>query len=191
LPGSQSVARIEEDARNEGGPESPCRTNCEGQAGTRAQRQEAPSNAPGVGWVHSTLPQSQGLEAGEGTHRATQPAQATGPVRTTEQDWQTFLRAITEKAYTQKHYRFGGLYRMINQDVLRLCFYRVRKDAASGVDKVTFQDYERDLEANLTDLTGRLRRKAYRARLVRRKYIPKGNWKLRPLGIPTVSSYCT
>jgi len=78
------------------------------------------------------------------------------------------------------------LYRQLNQDVLRLCFYRLRKDAASGVDKVTFQDYERELEANLADLVGRLRRKAYRARLVRRKYIPKGNGKLRPLGIPVL-----
>ena len=186
LPGSKSVARVEGDARNEGGPESPCRTNYEGQAGTQAQRQGAPADTPGVGWVHSTGPQSQSSEAREGTHRATQPAQATGPVRTTEQDWQTFLRAIAEKAYTQKHYRFGGLYRMINQDVLRLCFYRLRKDAASGVDKVTFQDYERELEENLADLAGRLRRKAYRARLVRRKYIPKGNGKLRPLGIPVL-----
>jgi len=185
-PGSQSVARTEGDARNEGGPENPCRTNCEGQAGTKAQRQEAPTEAPGVGWVHSTRPQSQSSEAREGTHRATQPAQATRPVRTTEQDWQTFLRAIAEKAYTQKHYRFGGLYRMINQDVLRLCFYRLRKDAASGVDQVTYQDYEKNLEANLTDLASRLRRKAYRARLVRRKYIPKGPGKYRPLGIPVL-----
>jgi len=75
---------------------------------------------------------------------------------------------------------------MINQDALRLCFYRLRKDAASGVDKVTFQDYEKHLEENLADLAGRLRRKAYRARLVRRKYIPKGNGKLRPLGIPVL-----
>ena len=186
LPGSKSVARAERSTRNEGGPESPCRTNCEGQAGTEAQRQGATSDDPGVGWVHSTLPQSHGLEAGEGAHRETPPAQATGPVRTTEQDWQTFLRAIAEKAYTQKHYRFGGLYRMINQDVLRLCFYRLRRDAASGVDKVTFQAYEKNLEENLTDLAGRLRRQAYRARLVRRKYIPKGNGKLRPLGIPVL-----
>jgi hypothetical protein len=92
-PGSKSVARTEGDARNEGSPGSTCRTNCEGQAGTGEQRQEAPSDAPGVGWVHSTGPQGQGLEAREGTHRVTQPAQATGPVRTTEQDWQTFLRA--------------------------------------------------------------------------------------------------
>ena len=139
-PGSKSVARTEGDARNEGGPESNCRTHCEGQAGTGTQRQEAPSDTPGVGWVHRTGPPSPSSEAREGTPRETQPAQATGPVRTTEQDWQTFLRAIAEKAYTQKHYRFGGLYRMIHQDVLRLCFYRLRKDAASGVDQVTFQD---------------------------------------------------
>jgi RNA-directed DNA polymerase len=54
------------------------------------------------------------------------------------------------------------------------------------VDGVSFQEYERDLEANLTDLEGRLKRKAYRARMVRRKYIPKGNGKLRPLGIPVL-----
>jgi group II intron reverse transcriptase/maturase len=78
------------------------------------------------------------------------------------------------------------LYRWLNRDVLRLCFYRLRKDAASGVDGVSFQEYEVNLEANLQDLEGRLRRKAYRARLVRRKYIPKGPGKLRPLGIPAL-----
>jgi group II intron reverse transcriptase/maturase len=62
----------------------------------------------------------------------------------------------------------------------------LRKDAASGVDGVSFQGYEKNLEINLADLEGRLRRKAYRARLVRRKYIPKGNGKLRPLGIPAL-----
>jgi group II intron reverse transcriptase/maturase len=62
----------------------------------------------------------------------------------------------------------------------------LRKDAASGVDQVTYQAYAQELEPNLIDLAARLRRKAYRARLVRRKYIPKGNGKLRPLGIPVL-----
>ena len=53
LPGSESVARAEGGARNRGGPESPCRTNCEGQAGRAAQRQEASPDAPGVGSAHS------------------------------------------------------------------------------------------------------------------------------------------
>jgi len=186
LPGSQSVARVERGTRNEGGPGSPCRTNCEGQAGTEAQRQGAPPDEPGVGWEHSIGRAGASRSAEEGTHRETQSAQATSAVRTTEADWQTFLRAIAEKAYNHKHHRFDDLYRWLNQDVLRLCFYRLRKDAASGVDKVSFQDYEKDLEANLADLVRRLKRKAYRARLVRRKYIPKGKGKLRPLGIPVL-----
>jgi RNA-directed DNA polymerase len=186
LPGSKSVARAEADARNRGGPESPCRTNYESQAGRLAQRQEAPVGTPGVGSAHSIQRQGASPETGEGADRATQSAQETRAVRTTERDWQTFLRAIAEKAYHNKHHRFGDLYRRLNRDVLRLSFFRLRKDAASGVDGVTFQEYERNLESNLADLEGRLKRKAYRARLVRRKYIPKGNGKLRPLGIPVL-----
>jgi retron-type reverse transcriptase len=144
-----------------------------------AQRQEATSGAPGVGSAHSIQPQGASPEAGEGADRSTQPAQATSTVSTTERDWQTFLRAIAEKAYRNKQHRFGDLYRRLNRDVLRLSFFRLRKDAASGVDGVTFQEYERNLER-------RLKRKAYRARLVRRKYIPKGHGKLRPLGIPVL-----
>lgn len=185
-PGSQSVASVEGNTRNEGGPESPCRTNYEGQAGRAAQRQEAPSGTTGVGLVHSNQPQGESPKADEGTNRATQSTQATRTVRTTEADWQTFLWAIAEKAHQNQHHRFGDLYRWLNRDVLRLSFYRLRKDAASGVDRVNFEDYERDLEANLTDLEGRLKHKAYRARLVRRKYIPKGHGKLRPLGIPVL-----
>jgi group II intron reverse transcriptase/maturase len=133
--------------------------------------------------AHSIQAEGGKLKAGEGANRSTQSAQATSAERTSETDWQTFLRAIAEKAFKDQHHRFGDLYRWLNQDVLRLGFYRLRKDAASGVDGMSFQDYEKDLEANLADLVGRLRRKAYRARLVRRKYIPKGQGKLRPLGI--------
>src|SRR2546426_7014962 len=94
LPGSKSVARAEADARNRGGPESPCRTNYESQAGRPAQRQEAPSGTPGVGSAHSIQQPGASPEAGEGADRATQSAQETRAVRTTERDWQTFLRAI-------------------------------------------------------------------------------------------------
>ena len=186
LPGSKSVARVEGSTRNEGGPESPCRTNCEGQAGRARQRQEATPDTPGVGLAHSIQPGDANPQAGEGANRSTQSAQATSAVRTTERDWQTFLRDIAEKAFRNKRHRFGDLYRWLNQDVLRQSFLRLRKDAASGVDGVTFQAYGKDLESNLEDLVGRLKRKAYRARLVRRKYIPKGNGKLRPLGIPVL-----
>jgi len=141
LPGSKSVARMEGEARNRGGPDSPCRTNYEGQAGRPAQRQGARAGSPGVGSAHSIGRQGASPEAGEGADTLTQSAQETRTVRVTEQDWQTFLRAIAEKACKDKHHRFGDLYRWLNQDVLRLCFYRLRKDAASGVDGVTLDPY--------------------------------------------------
>jgi group II intron reverse transcriptase/maturase len=78
------------------------------------------------------------------------------------------------------------LYRRLNQENLRGCFYQLRRSAAPGVDKVTFTEYERELATNLADLVGRLKGKRYRAKLVRRKYIPKANGKLRPLGIPAL-----
>jgi len=104
----------------------------------------------------------------------------------TGQSWQTFLRAIANKAQRDRNHRFGDLYRQLNVHSLRQSFYLLRKEAASGVDGVTFQEYERNLEANLAKLVERLKRKSYHARLVRRKYIPKGGGKLRPLGIPVL-----
>jgi type II secretory pathway pseudopilin PulG len=102
LPGSESVARAAGNTRNEGDPKSPCRTNYESQAGREAQPKGVPSGASGVGLVHSSQQQGASPEAGEGTNRSTQSAQATRTVRTTEEDWQTFLRAIAEKASTDK-----------------------------------------------------------------------------------------
>ena len=84
LPGSKSVARAQADARNRGGPESPCRTNCEGQAGRVAQRQEVPPGTPGVGSVHSIQRQGASPEAGEGADVLAKHTQATRAVRMTD-----------------------------------------------------------------------------------------------------------
>jgi len=116
----------------------------------------------------------------------TQPTQETSAVRTTDSHWQTSLRAIAKKAVQDKTHRFGGLYRLLNEESLRTCFFQLRKDAAPGVDGVRFQDYEKNLDANLAGLVQQLKHKSYHAQLVRRKYIPKGQGKLRPLGIPTL-----
>ncbi|MFC1886824.1 group II intron reverse transcriptase/maturase, partial [Thermodesulfobacteriota bacterium] len=62
----------------------------------------------------------------------------------------------------------------------------LNKKAASGVDKVTAEAYEENLEANIQALTERLKTNRYRAKLVRRSYIPKENGKERPLGIPAL-----
>jgi RNA-directed DNA polymerase len=99
---------------------------------------------------------------------------------------QTSLQGRAEKAKSQEKYRFRNLYGMLNEERLRDCWRDIRKDAAYGVDEVSAQAYEQDLEANISHLVERLQRKSYRAKLVRRHYIPKGDGKLRPLGIPAV-----
>src|SRR5258706_1240740 len=84
LPGSKSVARAEADAWNRGGPESPCRTNYEGQAGRAAQRQEAPTGIPGVGSAHSIQWPGAGTDTGEGADVLAKATQATCAVRLTD-----------------------------------------------------------------------------------------------------------
>jgi RNA-directed DNA polymerase len=97
---------------------------------------------------------------------------------------QTSLQGIATKAEREKKYRFRNLYGMLNEELLRDCWRDIRKNAAYGVDKVSAQEYGRNLEENIRQLVERLKRKRYRAKLVRRHYIPKGGGKLRPLGIP-------
>src|SRR3990170_2673555 len=101
-----------------------------------------------------------------------------------KQTVQTYLQAIANKAKSQSKYRFRNLYGMLNEDMLHDCWRYIRKDAAFGVDRVSAQEYEQNLGDNIQQLVERLKEKRYRAKLVRRQYIPKGNGKLRPLGIP-------
>jgi group II intron reverse transcriptase/maturase len=96
----------------------------------------------------------------------------------------TSLQAIANKARKSRKHRFQNLYHLLNRVNLKTCFYELKKKAAPGVDNIDWQTYEANLEENLRNLNSRLRTGSYRARPIRRKYIPKGNGKLRPLGIP-------
>jgi RNA-directed DNA polymerase len=97
---------------------------------------------------------------------------------------QTSLRGIAKKAQEQKKHRFGNLYEMLNEEFLLDSWRNIRKDAAYGVDQVSAEEYEENLGENIRQLVERLKRKSYRAKLVRRQYIPKGKGTFRPLGIP-------
>lgn len=103
-----------------------------------------------------------------------------------EQHEPTFLRGIANKAKADKRHRFRDLYRCLNADFLLHCWDDLNQDAASGVDKVTAAEYAQDLPANLQALAERLKSKQYRAKLVRRVYIPKENGKERPIGVPAL-----
>ncbi len=98
----------------------------------------------------------------------------------------TSLQGIAQKAKTDKRHRFRNLYGMLNEEYLLKCWQGIRKEAACGVDRVSAEEYERDLVGNVRGLIERLKRKSYRAKMVRRQYIPKESGKLRPLGIPAV-----
>ena len=99
---------------------------------------------------------------------------------------QTSLQGIAGKAKRQPKNRFLNLYTMLNEGNLLDSWRYLKKDAASGIDRVSARDYEEHLVENIRSLVERLRRKSYRAKLVRRQYIPKGEGKYRPLGIPAI-----
>ena len=98
----------------------------------------------------------------------------------------TSLQGIAKKVQEQKKHRFQDLYRLLNEEFLLDCWRYIRKDAAYGVDRISAEEYEQNLEENIRELVGRLKRKSYRAKLVRRKYIPKGDGTMRPLGIAAI-----
>jgi RNA-directed DNA polymerase len=93
------------------------------------------------------------------------------------------LDRVRQAARQRKKERFTALFHLIDIDLLETSFFWMKKKAAAGVDGVTWHDYEQDLERKLKDLHGRLHRQAYRALPSRRRYIPKPDGKLRPLGI--------
>jgi len=106
------------------------------------------------------------------------------------EDWErhelTSLRGIAYKAKTKPDYRFRDLSRCMDETLLSYCFRKLNKKAASGVDRVTYGGYKEHYAANIENLVGRLKRGGYRAKLVKRKHIPKGAGKTRPLGIPVI-----
>lgn len=93
------------------------------------------------------------------------------------------LDRVRKAARLRKKDRFTALFHHITVDTLRTAFYALRRKAAPGVDGVTWQDYEADLEPRLEDLHRRVHRGAYRPQPSRRTYIPKADGKQRPLAV--------
>ena len=102
------------------------------------------------------------------------------------------LERVREAARKDKKQRFTALLHHV-YDTQRLldAYLALKRDAAPGVDGETWQHYGENLEGNLRDLAARLKRGAYRAKPVRRAYIPKTDGRQRPLGVATVSVNCT
>jgi RNA-directed DNA polymerase len=93
------------------------------------------------------------------------------------------LERVREVAKQDGKLKFTALLHHVNIDLLRASYYGLKKQAAPGVDGMTWEEYGRDLEERLTDLHGRIHRGAYRAQPSRRVWIPKADGRQRPLGV--------
>ena len=98
----------------------------------------------------------------------------------------TKLEALTLRAREDPKCQFTSLAHLLSEDFLKECFRELKRDKASGIDGVTVQEYEVNIEENLKGLVGRMKVKRYRPQPVRRAYIPKPDGGQRGLGIPAV-----
>jgi RNA-directed DNA polymerase len=97
----------------------------------------------------------------------------------------TKQRWIAELARRKRDTPLTLLHHLIDLEWMRKAYKLTRKDGATGIDGVTADEYEANLEANLSDLLDRIKSGRYKAPPVRRTYIPKADGSQRPLGIPT------
>jgi RNA-directed DNA polymerase len=96
------------------------------------------------------------------------------------------LDGVRQKARDNKQEQFTALLHHLTVDLLRESFYALKRHAATGVDGVSWQQYEQGLEARLIELHGQVHRGAYRAQASRRVYIPKADGRQRPLGVASL-----
>ena len=125
------------------------------------------------------------------TWRRPSPVSAIQPCRSphSEGEARTYagLKGIAEKAKAALREQFTALAHHLTVDFLKETFSLMNRHGAPGVDRISMTGYGLNLDANLADLVGRMKRRAYDAPPVRRVYIPKaGTDKVRPLGIPAV-----
>jgi retron-type reverse transcriptase len=100
---------------------------------------------------------------------------------------QSALERVRQRASKDKQLKFTSLMHHIDSaDTLREAYYSLKRDASAGVDGQTWKQYGEKLEENLQNLSERLKRGAYRAKPVRRTWIPKADGKQRPLGVPVL-----
>ncbi len=128
--------------------------------------QPAAKRAEGRGLAKGNLPQQNASRT---------PSRSNAP---------SALERVRQAAKKDRKLRFTALlHHIYNLETLRMAYFRLKKEAAPGADGETWRHYGERLEVNLQDLSERLKREAYRAKPVRRVYIPKADGRQRPLGV--------
>ena len=93
---------------------------------------------------------------------------------------------VREKAKKDKQQKFTALMHHLTLELLRQSFYQLKRQAAKGVDGMSWHNYQGELEKRLLDLHTRIQQGSYKPKPARRVYIPKGNGEQRPLSIQCV-----
>lgn len=105
------------------------------------------------------------------------------------QDRESVSQVLARKrkaARSRKTERFTSLLHHLDPAMLRTAFFALRRNAAVGVDGLTWRAYEADLDRRIDDLHQRVQQGAYRAQPARRRFIPKPDGRQRPLAIATL-----
>ena len=98
------------------------------------------------------------------------------------------LSSISKCAKENKVFQFESLAHHLNIEFLKDCYNNLDRNKAVGIDKVSWQEYNSNLDDNLIKLVQRLKNKSFRPLPAKRVYIPKGNGETRPLGISTIEN---
>jgi group II intron reverse transcriptase/maturase len=143
------------------------------------------SDKPTVPEKSSNKARAAAAEGAEGRGLAKENLQQQNAFRTQRrEDVHSALERVRAAARKNKGTRFTALFHYVyDMNMLEYAYFRLKKEAAPGVDGETWQHYGEDLEENLQDLSHRLQRGAYHAKPVRRTYIPKSDGRQRPLGV--------
>jgi group II intron reverse transcriptase/maturase len=96
------------------------------------------------------------------------------------------LHGVREAARKNRSLRFTALLHHLDERMLFESFDHLKKSSAAGIDRVTWHDYEANVEANIRDLHGRIHRGAYRAKPSQRVWIPKADGRKRPLAVASL-----
>ncbi len=126
-------------------------------------------------------PLAEGMEGSRSAEENTE--QTTASQTQSWGDALSGLRGVREAAKRDKRLQFTALLHHVSVLLLESSFYALKRDAAPGVDGVTWTEYETGLSERLKDLHSRVHRGTYRAQPSKRAYIPKADGRQRPLGI--------
>jgi RNA-directed DNA polymerase len=165
---------------NKGGPQKR-RGYGESYTGTKVETPDTAKGEPTAPPAEAD-PTAEGME-GKGLVKGNL-RQQNAPRTPSRKGAHSALERVRQAARKDRELRFTALlHHVYNVETLRAAYFALKREAAAGVDGETWRHYGERQGNNLQDLSDRLKRGAYRAKAVRRVYIPKADGRQRPLGV--------